>query len=136
MTRTRTGLGPLFTDPDMTVARAGHRSQQAGAAAGLPKAAGQARWILETLLMLGPKTREELVDIAPRRLALTEPKACARLWRLRGNAPKDTPAFRMPPVLVEISGKRPSAASDGKVDVHVYALTDLARRLLAEDRRP
>jgi len=130
---TRTPLGPLFDARRLVAARGRHASQTAGAAAGLPRAGSQARWIVRTLIALGPKTREELLGLAPRRLHLTEAKMCARLWRLEGNAPKGTPAWRNPPALVRKAGKRRSTASGRKVDVHVYAATDLARELLQHE---
>jgi len=131
--------GPLFTAggyaaEDLVAARLGDEHQQAGARVAMPRAGTQARWIVDALAQLGPRTREELLGLAPWRLHLTEAKLCARIWALEGNTGKGRPAFLPPAPLVRKVGKKPSRASGGHVEVWIYDLTPAARRALQEKR--
>ena len=94
-----------YADAALVVARDGNAPQEAGAAAALPRAGTQARWIVDTLALLGPKTREDLLGLAPWRLHLTEAKLCARLWALEGNTGKRRPALVAPAALVHVEAE-------------------------------
>ena len=125
-----------YVDADLVVARDGNAPQEQGAAAAMPRAGTQARWIVDTLALLGPRTREDLLGLAPWRLHITEAKLCARLWALEGNTGKRRPALLAPAALVHKVGKTPSRRSGGHVEVWLYDLTAAARRQLREGGPP